>query len=295
MNGMIKRILLFLMILCLTGGAVTAPADDAKTVYTSDFTKDADGWYGRGAQSFITADGTLKTTGRTSSWNSPGRDFNLIEGGEYVLSAEVKQDTLASANFMISVAHTAEGVETYENLAFCSAKKGEWSTLTGTYTAGAFSRFVLYVETTGADTLPLLVDMVCRGREEDDLCNMAAEQLIARGGAIGELLDRYDSATEHGQTLILEICANFPGDDRIFDHMMDKLRNRPDQRALYASFLGKLGDPRAIDTLKSFLTLSDIGYLDYIELRNAVEELGGDPGEDRAFYGDPDYEAMRNM
>lgn len=146
-----------------------------------------------------------------------------------------------------------------------------------------------------ADTLPLLVDMVCRGREEDDLCNMAAEQLIARGGAIGELLDRYDSATEHGQTLILEICANFPGDDRIFDHMMDKLRNRPDQRALYASFLGKLGDPRAIDTLKSFLTLSDIGYLDYIELRNAVEELGGDPGEDRAFYGDPDYEAMRNM
>ena len=153
MNGMIKRILLFLMILCLTGGAVTAPADDAKTVYTSDFTKDADGWYGRGAQSFITADGTLKTTGRTSSWNSPGRDFNLIEGGKYVLSAEVKQDTLASANFMISVAHTAEGVETYENLAFCSAKKGEWSTLTGTYTAGAFSRFVLYVETTGADTL----------------------------------------------------------------------------------------------------------------------------------------------
>lgn len=70
MNGMIKRILLFLMVLCLTGGAVTAPADDAKTVYTSDFTKDADGWYGRGAQSFITADGTLKTTGRTSSWNS---------------------------------------------------------------------------------------------------------------------------------------------------------------------------------------------------------------------------------
>ena len=145
------------------------------------------------------------------------------------------------------------------------------------------------------DTLPLLVDMVCGGREGDDLCDMAAEQLVARGGAIGDLLDRYDSATPHGQTLILEICANFPGDDRIFSRMMDKLRNCPDQRALYASFLGKLGDPRAIETLKSFLTLSDIGYLDYIELRNAVEELGGDPGEDRTFYGDPDYEAMRNM
>ena len=148
-----RRILIFLMILCLTGGAATAPADGAKAVYTSDFSRDADGWYGRGAQSFVTADGTLMTTGRTSSWNSPGRDFSLIEGGKYVLSVEVKQDTLDSANFMISVAHTAEGVETYENLAFGKAGKGEWTTLTGSYTAGAFSRFVLYVETTGADTL----------------------------------------------------------------------------------------------------------------------------------------------
>ena len=142
----------------------------------------------------------------------------------------------------------------------------------------------------------LLVDLVCGGEQDDELSDIAAEQLANRGGdQIDTLLDRYDAATEHGQTLILDICANYPGDERIFDYMMDKLRNRPEQRALYASFLGKLGDPRAIDTLKSFLQLTDLGYLDYIELRNAVEELGGDPGEERAFYGDPDYEAMRNM
>ncbi len=143
---------------------------------------------------------------------------------------------------------------------------------------------------------PLLVDLVCHGKPDDDISDLAAEQLCNRDGKeIGALLDRYDSATEHGQTLILEICTNFPGDDRIFNHLMDKLRNHPDQRALYASFLGKLGDPRAVDTLKSFLSLTDLSYMDYIELRNAVEELGGDPGEERTFYGDPDYEAMRNM
>ena len=43
------------------------------------------------------------------------------------------------------------------------------------------------------------------------------------------------------------------------------------------------------------IQLSDIGYVDYIELRNAIESLGGDPGEERTFYGDPDYEAMRNI
>ncbi len=148
-----KKLLAFLLILSLLWTCAAATADGAKDIYASDFSKDADGWYGRGAQSFTTPEGTLKTTGRTSSWNSPGRDFNLIEGGKYNLSVEVKQDELDSANFMISVAHTANGMESYENLAFGSAKKGEWTELKGSYTAGDYSRFVLYVETTGADTL----------------------------------------------------------------------------------------------------------------------------------------------
>jgi len=146
------------------------------------------------------------------------------------------------------------------------------------------------------DARPLYVELVCRGGEGDEIGEMAADILSCDDGAqIGTLLERYEDAPEYGQARILGICANFPGDDRILTYMLDKLRNRPEQRALYASFLGKLGDARAIDTLKSFLTLTDIGYLDYIELRNAIEELGGDPGEERTFYGDPDFEAMRNM
>lgn len=141
------------MILTLLGSCATAFAADAVTVYVSDFSKDEDGWYGRGAASYRTADNTLKTTGRQSSWNSPGRDFDLVVGGKYEFSVEVKQDDLDSARFMISVAHSADGVESYENLAFGSAEKGEWKKLEGVYTAGPFTRFVLYVETNGADDL----------------------------------------------------------------------------------------------------------------------------------------------
>ena len=124
----------------------------AKIIYSSDFSRDTDGWYGRGAQSERTQENTLKTTGRQSGWNSPGRDFDLIEGGKYELSVEVKQDSLDSVDFMISVAHSADGAETYENLASGSVLKGEWTVLRGDYTAGAFERSVLYVETTGAET-----------------------------------------------------------------------------------------------------------------------------------------------
>ena len=150
---MLKKTLILLMALAVLAACAAAPAEGAKTVYASDFTRDADGWYGRGAQSFRTPENTLMTTGRQSAWNSPGRDFDLVPGGKYELSAEVRQDGLDSAKFMISVAHTAGGVETYENLAFATAEKGQWTTLKGSYTAGDFSRFVLYVETSGADTL----------------------------------------------------------------------------------------------------------------------------------------------
>ena len=146
------------------------------------------------------------------------------------------------------------------------------------------------------DAGELYVDLVCRGGKEDEIGDMAAEILSSGdGAAIDDLLSRYDGATEEGQLRILEICVNFPGDERILNHLLDKLRNRPEQRAMIASFIGKLGDPRAVDALMPFLSLSDLSYLDYIELRNAVEELGGDPGEERTFYGDPAYEAMRGM
>ncbi len=149
---MTRKIISALMALCLLVLAAAAGAEGTG-VYASDFTKGEDGWYGRGATSRATAEGTLKTTGRQSDWNSPGRDFELTEGTKYTLRVEVKQEDLDSAGFMISIAHTAGGVETYENLGSGKAKRGEWTEITGSYTAGAYERSVLYVETTGAANL----------------------------------------------------------------------------------------------------------------------------------------------
>jgi len=122
-------------------------------LYQSDFSSDADGWYPRSmgaAQSEVTGEGTLKITGRSDNWHSLGRDFALESGVPYELSVEVRQDQAAQARFMISVAHTRDGVESYENLAFGNAKQGEWITISGKYTAGEYDSFVLYIETSNA-------------------------------------------------------------------------------------------------------------------------------------------------
>lgn len=143
-----KKSLSLLLALALVFTCLIAQAESV-SVYQSDFTKGADGWVARsaGTAQIRTVDGALRITGRESNWNSPGRDFDLIPDGQYRLSVQVYQDTLDSAEFMISVAHTKFGNETYENLARGVALKGEWTTLEGVYFAGDYDRFVLYVET----------------------------------------------------------------------------------------------------------------------------------------------------
>lgn len=141
-----------------------------------------------------------------------------------------------------------------------------------------------------------LEDLVCNAEEANELSDMAADILSGRDASVARhLLDRYDSASDYAQLLILDICCNFPGDERTFDYLIHHLKNDPDQRALWASCLGKLGDERAIGPMMDMLGMFDLRYLDYIELRAAVEALGGDAGEDRSFYGDPDFEALRNL
>jgi hypothetical protein len=66
-------------------------------------------------------------------------------------------------------------------------------------------------------------------------------------------------------------------------------------KALYASYLGKYGNPDAVKTLKGALDWININYLDYIEIRNAIEELGGEVAHLRNFEGDKYFESMKGL
>ena len=123
--------------------------------YTSDFSQGEDGWYARsggGASIYVTDEQGLMIIGRTATWNSPGRDFALVPGKTYNLSVLVKQDQSDSTGFILSIAHTRDDTESYENLGTCTAKKGEWTLIQCTYVAGRYDKYVLYVEGGAADT-----------------------------------------------------------------------------------------------------------------------------------------------
>lgn len=141
-----------------------------------------------------------------------------------------------------------------------------------------------------------LIRLVTTCEEANELADMAADVLADRAYDVADaLLNAYGDAPAVAQNMILDICVNAPGDARIFTYLVHKLRNDPEQRAMNAALLEKLGDERAIEPLKQMLSLFDLTYFDYLALRDAVESLGGDAGEERTFYGDPDYEALRNL
>ena len=141
------------------------------------------------------------------------------------------------------------------------------------------------------------IDAVLAAQESDAFCELAAEILAGRVDAdvADRLLDGYDAAPDFARTLILEALCNFPGDARVYERMLEMLKNRPEQRADAARLLGRYGDARAIEPLKALLDLTDIGYYEYMEVRNAVEALGGEVESEREFYGDPDYEYLREL
>lgn len=145
--------------------------------------------------------------------------------------------------------------------------------------------------------LALCVDLVERREEEDALADVAAELLQSLGASIAQpLLERLDAASDAALPTFLDLLCNFPGDERIYNKTVSQFLTRDDKRALYASYLAKLGDERAVEPLNRALSLSDLGYLDYIEIRNAVEALGGEPAvPDRCFDGDPHYESLKHM
>ena len=131
--------------------------------------------------------------------------------------------------------------------------------------------------------------------DKDDLKDNALESLIGMGESVVQpILQQIGNANEAGKEALLEVLSHFPGNEQIFRLMMDAFMNQPQKQALFAGYLAKLGDVRAIPALTEAAKQPDVPYLTFIEIRNAIETLGGECPE-REYEDDPEYEALRGL
>ncbi len=141
----------------------------------------------------------------------------------------------------------------------------------------------------------LYIQMQLKRQEKDELCDHALEALKEMGECVIQpILQNLKQATPAGEEALLDVLADYPGNEQTYQLAIRLFRERPDRRALLAGYLAKLGDPRALDDLIIAAGEDHLKYLTFIELRNAIEELGGVCPE-REFDDDPEYEALRKM
>lgn len=129
-----------------------------------------------------------------------------------------------------------------------------------------------------------------------DLCDLCAEMLTSMGEAVVEpILGALPDATQTARDVFADILSNYPGDERIYELLMERFAHEQERRALFASYLAKLGDPRALPALIEAAAAQDINYLDFVEISSAIDALGGERPAEREFAGDPYYESLKRV
>lgn len=94
--------------------------------------------------------------------------------------------------------------------------------------------------------------------------------------------------------MLMEVLANYKGNKAIFMGLVSYLY-KGDDVALFAKLIGSYGDEQGIAVLKTFCEEYEPDYNEFMELRNAVEQLGGDFDLKEDFSDDPLYRYLKGL
>ena len=103
-------------------------------------------------------------------------------------------------------------------------------------------------------------------------------------------LKAYDSGL--AQETMLEICSRVKArDERVFERLLSAFLSG-EETPMRASYLAAYGDERALPYLMEAIQNPTIGFIEFQELKYAIEALGGVYDEVRDFTEDKDYLAI---
>lgn len=130
---------------------------------------------------------------------------------------------------------------------------------------------------------------------DDDLLDKSIDALTEMGPAVkGPALIAFRAADDKGKDWLLDVLCNFPGEEDVFQYTLRRFKESPTERALFAGYLAKLEDDRALEALLDVAESDDVKYIDFIEIRSAIERLGSEAPV-RDFSNDPTYKAVKRL
>lgn len=141
------------------------------------------------------------------------------------------------------------------------------------------------------------IEVITRSNEQNDYAEACADELKNSGqNHKEEIIAAFEAADNaYASDCLLDVLSYFKYDARIFQFVLEKFLYSGMNQAFYASCLGKMGNEKALPFLEEALRSDDVGYYDYIAIKNALEALGGEIDIERDFSGDKDYESLKNL
>ena len=122
---------------------------------------------------------------------------------------------------------------------------------------------------------------------------IATEYLKENAESVKEqILSQFRECDAIVKEYLTEILSGCKKDDKVFDILVEQFVKNQDKIPIYAGYLAKYGDERALAFLMAEIEKENISYADFEELRFAIEALGGEYNKIRDFKKDKTYKKI---
>lgn len=131
--------------------------------------------------------------------------------------------------------------------------------------------------------------------EDTDLKNRCVDLIKEKADlVVSEALKNYEKGIE--TEYMCEILSrSVIRDEKIFEILIKEFRGDVENIPMHASYLAAYGDERALPYLLDKIDEEGISFVEYQELKFAIEALGGEYEKERDFSSDPYYQLIKGQ
>ena len=128
--------------------------------------------------------------------------------------------------------------------------------------------------------------------EDEDMKNRCVDFIKENADAVLDAVkENYKNGLE--REYMLEIMSRITvRDEGVFDVLIKEFRSDPDNVPMHASYIAAYGDGRALKYLLDKIDEDGITFVEYQELKFAIEALGGEYTKERDFSDDPYFKLI---
>lgn len=152
--------------------------------------------------------------------------------------------------------------------------------------------FTVMFELDNSLVTDLCIDLI-RSKDDNQEKIGACYEMLAEDNdeAVEKILSIMYEVDEDTQFIFADILSNYKNNENIFMWLVTMLYRGKDLCEV-AQMLGRYGDNKAVNMINSFVLDKDLNYMEFIELRNAVERLGGEFEYEKDFSEDEYYKKI---